>query len=149
MTMTQSILIADHDPRFRECCGRCLQAHGYDTATATDGLQCIELLQSLSPDLLVLDPEILWGGGIGVLDWLREQAPLKPVRVIVTDGHFLEAFPPDLRPLISGRLERPASLSDLTKFVNEIQQHLASDWRRNEHSTGKALGIAAAILRSR
>lgn len=147
--MIQTVLIADRDPRIRECCRRYLQAHGYDAGAAGDGLQCVEQLQSLSPDVLVLDPEILWGGGVGVLAWLREQAPLKTVRVILTDGHFLEKFPPDMQPLIVSRLERPNGLYDLTEFINELQQHLTPHWLWDGHASDKSLSTTEAVLWSR
>lgn len=147
--MPHTVLIADHDPHIRECCCRCLKAHGYDAVTAADGLQCLEQLQAESPEVLVLDPEILWGGGAGILAWLREQSPLKPVRVIVTNGHALETFPPHLERLISVRLQRPTSLHDLTEFVNRLQEHLASELSWNRHWTERTLAGSAAILRSR
>lgn len=124
MTRTQTILIADRDPKFRECCCRRLKAHGNDAVTAADGLQCIELLQSLSPDLLVLDPEILWGGGRGVLAWLEEKQVLNWLKVILTDDHCAGEFPDELYAIVIDRLERPTELSNVSTFIDQIQHAL-------------------------
>lgn len=123
--MTSQILIADRDPVIRNHCRRCLAAHGYDAYVAADALQCVEQLQSWSPDLLVLDPEILWGGGEGVLDWLRQMQPMRPVKIILTDGHCQSALPSELQKLVADRLERPTGLTELTGFVHQLECHLA------------------------
>lgn len=122
--MALHVLIADREPVVRESCRRILLAHGYDVATAADGLQCIEQLLSISPDLLVLDPEIPWGGGAGVLSRLQEQAPLKLVTVVIANGHGMADVPSNLNHLMTHRLERPACLADLSGFVHEIQECL-------------------------
>ena len=124
--MTAQILIADRDPIIREDCRRYLTAHGYEAAVAADALQCIEQLQSISPAVLVLDPELSCSGGLEVLDWLREQAPLKPVNVVLTNGHSATAVLRKFEPLIAGRLARPTCLSELATFVNELQRYLES-----------------------
>jgi DNA-binding NtrC family response regulator len=122
--MTVRLLIADRDPVVREDCRRCLAARGYDVEVAADGLQCIQQLRELAPTVLVLDPQILWGGGDGVLEWLRDEAPLTPLTVLVTNGHDCCGIPERLRPLVAGRLERPRGLRDLPPFVNRLEDEL-------------------------
>lgn len=125
--MTTQVLIADRDPVVRDHCRRCLAAHGYDASLAADALQCIEQLRTWSPDLLVLDPDILWGGGEGVLEWLREVQPVKPVRVVMTDGHCQRTLPEDLQSLVTDRLERPTCLAELPAFVHQLEDYLTRD----------------------
>ncbi len=120
--MPVQILIADHDPLVRATCQRYLSARGCETAVAGDALQCIEQLRKLSPDVLVLDPQLLWGGGISVLSWLKEQAPVKSVLVVLTDGHCNERLSADILPLISRRLERPTGLYEMSHFVDELER---------------------------
>jgi hypothetical protein len=40
--------------------------------TASDGLDCLKKLRRATPAALVLDLKLHWGGGDGVLAWLRE-----------------------------------------------------------------------------
>ncbi len=49
--------------------------------TAGDGLQCLERVRELAPDLLLLDIEMPRLGGLGVLDELRRSMPGLPVIV--------------------------------------------------------------------
>lgn len=122
--MTAQILVADHDPLVREQCRRFLAARGYDVAVAADGLQCIHQLQSCSPDLLLLDPGILWGGGPGVLEWLGSEQPVKPLKVILTDELREGRLPRRLCGKAVQRLPRPTGLGTMLDFVGQLQQLL-------------------------
>lgn len=114
-------LIVDHDRGFAEATRRCLAARGNEVAVATDGLQCVEELRAMAPAVLVLDPGILWGGGDGVLEWLRSEEPLTPPTIVLvecSDGHRI---PDRLLPSINYQCQRPKSLQDLLPFVHQLE----------------------------
>jgi response regulator of citrate/malate metabolism len=46
-------------------------------------LECLERLQDFAPDVLVLEPELPWGGGDGVLAVIHEQPELRPAFVVL------------------------------------------------------------------
>lgn len=73
-TMTTGLLIAESDAELRGIYDRISSVLGYQVETAADGLECWSKLRACSPDALVLDGDILWGGGDGVLACLREDA---------------------------------------------------------------------------
>jgi CheY-like chemotaxis protein len=54
--------------------------------TAVDGVDCVSKLRDLRPDLLVLEPALLWGGCDGVLARIREEPdlPLVPILLLPT-----------------------------------------------------------------
>ena len=60
-----NILIADDDRSIRDALRRALVLAGYDVAVATDGQDCIDALDRVRPDALVLDV------GMPVLDGLE------------------------------------------------------------------------------
>jgi DNA-binding response OmpR family regulator len=108
------VLMADPDeslqPLYRE---RLLQ-DGFELATASSGLECVARLRERIPDLLVLEPQLPWGGGEGVLAVMGEVPRLATVPVMVLtscrDARLLEAvarFPVSdyqLKPLAPDRL---------------------------------------------
>jgi CheY-like chemotaxis protein len=116
--MQHRLLIADREAEWRELFERFLADWGYEVETSTDGLDCLAKLRDATPDLLVLDLELPWGGGDGVLAWLREDgsAPKIPVLLIGPD-----VAPPDLtefnEPPIVGYLPKPVGLTRLLKSV--------------------------------
>ena len=81
--MSVRILLADRDALLLASCRDCLCLRGATVATATTGLECIQTLRDFAPDVLVLEAELLWGGGDGVLAVIDEQPELRPTLVIL------------------------------------------------------------------
>jgi hypothetical protein len=52
---------------------------GFAVKTTSDGVERRPNFRRLGPDLLMLDQELLWGGGEGLLAWMRESAYDTPV----------------------------------------------------------------------
>lgn len=53
---------------------------------ASNGLECIARLRQLAPELLVLDLDLPWGGGDGVLAYLAEEPSLRPKWILIVAG---------------------------------------------------------------
>lgn len=110
------VLMADPDeslpPLYREA----LLHEGFELAQTASGLDCVAQLRARPPDILVLEPQLPWGGGEGVLAIMGEVPWLANVPVMVLtscrEPHLLEAvsrFPVSdyqLKPLASDRLIR-------------------------------------------
>jgi len=82
--MNHCLLIADSDAELCDLYEMFLTEHGYRVEIASDGLGCLRKLRLVTPAALVLDLEIRWGGGDGVLDWMREECPTHGIPVILT-----------------------------------------------------------------
>jgi DNA-binding response OmpR family regulator len=108
------VLMADPDeslqPEYREA----LLQEGFELVTAVNGLDCIARMRECVPDVLVMEPQLPWGGGDGVLAVMGE-VPLfatVPVMVLTScrDSRTLEAvarFPVSdyhIKPLAPDRL---------------------------------------------
>lgn len=87
-SMSIRILIADPDEYVLDNYRDYLEQHGFEVATATTGLECVERLRECAPDVLVLEPSIPWGWGDGILAMMHEESdiPLVPV-IVLTYGH--------------------------------------------------------------
>jgi carbon storage regulator CsrA len=81
--MSVRILIADRDEFLLATYREHLSRHGAVVATATTGLACMDRLRDFAPDVLVLDPTILWGGGDGVLAVMHEEPQIRPASVLL------------------------------------------------------------------
>src|SRR5579863_7699205 len=51
--------------------------------TVSDGVECISRLREHAPDVLVLEPQLPWGGGDGVLSIMSEVPELAIVLVMI------------------------------------------------------------------
>jgi CheY-like chemotaxis protein len=91
-----------------------LLQEGFELIMAANGLECVARLRERVPDMLVLEPQLPWGGGDGVLSMMDESPELANVPVLVLtacrEARLLEAisrFPVSdyqLKPLTADRL---------------------------------------------
>jgi DNA-binding response OmpR family regulator len=116
--MKQRLLIADRDAELCEVYRRFLTQQGYGVETSRDGLDCLAKLRQVPPAVLVLDLELLWGGGDGVLAWLREESRAPKIPVLLT---ATAAAPPDMaeftEPPVVDYLPKPFALTGLLESV--------------------------------
>jgi CheY-like chemotaxis protein len=89
------VLLANPDPGAMYACRDHLVGEGFAVATAGDGLECLAQLRAFTPDALVLDMGLLWGGGDGVLARLRDghDLPQVPLVLVSRQGHAGPAAP--------------------------------------------------------
>lgn len=59
-----------------------------DVSMATSGVQCLEQLGSIVPDLVVLDTDLLWGGADGVLAVLADDPTFPAVPAMVVSSKY-------------------------------------------------------------
>jgi CheY-like chemotaxis protein len=110
----QSILIADGDAELCVRYRKFFKKRGYQTEISTDGLDCVRTLRHRTPDVLLLDLELRWGGGDGVLGWLNEEPQFLPGRVILTATEAsANLFDRLASPPVVKTLKKPFPLSTL------------------------------------
>src|SRR5262249_45535611 len=116
--MKPALLIAESDAEPCDVYRRFITERGYEVETASDGLDCLAKLQRATPAAVVLDMNLPWGGGSGVLAWLREERANSGVAVILTAtaGHLLEASAA-IEPPVVGFLPKPFALTALLESV--------------------------------
>ena len=118
--MKQTMLIADGDAGLCDLYRRFAMERGYEVETSSDGLDCVRKLRQATPTVLVLDLDLHWGGGDGILGWLHEEPEFLPSRVLLTaaedSAHLFDrlAFPPVVKTLtkpfpLSPLLDDPAA----------------------------------------
>lgn len=81
--MKRSVLVANADGAMSHLEDRCFSNAGYRIETVRDGLACMNRMRQGLPDLLLLDQELPWGGGDGVLACLREETAFARVPVVL------------------------------------------------------------------
>jgi two-component system, NtrC family, nitrogen regulation response regulator NtrX len=83
--MFPSILIVDDEPSILQSLGGLLTDEGFEVLTASNGYEALKLIDSESPDLVLLD---IWMPGIDGIDTLKEIKKHSPfIQVIMITGH--------------------------------------------------------------
>jgi len=117
---SQTILICDDEPSLRELM-RVSLGDGYSYAEAADVAEAIELVDSLRPDLVLLDVMMPGGSGLTVLEHVRSQPALEQTPVVV-----ISAFTADRDHLAaydagaSGFLKKPFEPDELESLVHDL-----------------------------
>ncbi len=94
--MSNKILVVDDDDALREMVGLVLNAAGYHTVFAADGLNAVEVFKSEEPDLVLLDIMLPGQSGIEVCKQIRALSGT-PIVMLTAKGdtedvvHGLEA----------------------------------------------------------
>lgn len=94
---SSTIFVIDDSITMRKVSQRMLERAGYNVVTAKDGLDAIEILKSLNPDLIMLDIEMPRMDGFEVLTYLRshDQFMKTPVMMVTSrsgEKHRNRAF---------------------------------------------------------
>jgi len=113
------ILIVDDDPQVRQLHARLAQSYGYETETASDGLEALAKL-ALDIDLVMLDGQMPNMDGFEVAERIRAQPGLAFLPIIMVTG--LEGEVEHRRALQSG-------INDfLHKPIDRDLFHLRTHW---------------------
>lgn len=135
--MRRTLLIANGDSPLCEDYQRILNERGYDVETASDGLDCLEKLRQATPDVLLLEWELPWGGGAGVLADLREDRSMESLPVVlianVIDPQQMAEF---IESPVIDFLHKPFSL---TKLLASLQAAIAIKKHRKPSPPSRVL----------
>ena len=136
----ERILVADDEPRIRLALRSCLEAEGYRVEEAGDGVQALEAIERVMPDLMILDLAMPNMNGMRTLKQLQfVPGQLKP-RVIVLTAWGSE--PAMLRVIGLGAdlyLEKPLDPETLRRAVAVVLENrteqMEADFDMNEKDT--------------
>src|SRR5436305_3656065 len=127
-----TILAADDDPQLLRLISRNLQLDGYESPAANDDQQALELLQTNSPDLLLLDVMMPRMDGFTVCYRVREFSSV-PIIIITARGQDQDK----VRGLDLGAddyLTKPFSVDELLARVRAVIRR--SQFTAREYSQG-------------
>lgn len=115
----RKILLIDDDPSLLITLSDFLSFEGYEVSTADSGEQGLEILDSVDPDLVILDMSMPGMGGMG---FLREISggtgkPSHPVLVLTARANMAEFFA-DME--VDGFIAKPCDPADLLMEVGRI-----------------------------
>ncbi len=123
MVLSSKILLVDDDPALKELLREALQGKGYEVDSAANGLEAIEIVGKLPPDLILLDVMMPEMGGFETLEALRAKDLDIPVIMLTGNG----SIPDAIRAIRMGAedyLEKPVPIARLLLTV-EHTMHIA------------------------
>ncbi len=115
--MSKQILVVDDEERIRQTLNGIFKDEGYEVLDAKDGVQALKLIESESPDLVLLDIWMPGLDGIVTLERIKSQIPNLPV--IMISGHAnIEMAVKATKLGAYDFIEKPLSLEKVLLAVN-------------------------------
>jgi CheY-like chemotaxis protein len=113
-----TVLICDDEPSLRELIRISLD-DGYEFVEADDGIQCLDVLRRVHPDVVVLDVLMPRRGGLEVLSDIRADESLAETKVVVLTAQPT-ARDDALRAGADIVIEKPFTPDDIIAAVEEV-----------------------------
>lgn len=114
--MKRHLLVASASGALTERIDQYFSQRGYEVDIAHGGVECLEAIARIVPDALVLDWDLPWGGGAGVLACLRDADTAADLPVILLAGRFSKGV--DRSPPVAWCLRRPVDTGLLYDAVD-------------------------------
>ncbi|MBI1899253.1 MAG: response regulator [Acidobacteria bacterium] len=119
--MPKTILVADDMPNGRELMRTVLERAGYSVVEAANGFEALEKVQSLSPDLVLLDVQMPGLNGFDVIARLRADERLRQLPVVALTAYAMQADREKaLAAGFTSYLSKPVSLAALRSEVTRL-----------------------------
>ncbi len=102
-----------------------LEAHGYATISASDGMDVLELCRRHRPHLIIMDIQLPEVSGLEVTRWIRQDPELQHIPIIAVTAFAMKGDEDKIRAAgCNAYLAKPISVGG---FVSTIKSFLETD----------------------
>ena len=112
------VLLIDDDIVILRLLALALQKHGYETFTAKNGVEAIELLKREAVDIILLDLMMPVMDVLRFLRWLRDEAQMSTPTVVFTSRETARTEEEVMKAGATLLLYKPL---EITELVNRLQ----------------------------
>lgn len=124
----KTVLIAEDNPVNRELLRELLEIRGYAVIEACNGQEAMEQLQTMRPDILLLDLNMPVLDGFGSIEQIRKHPSLRTLPVLAVTAYAMRG---DREKILTagfdGYLSKPI---DPTLLQQELQRLLTKETRK-------------------
>jgi two-component system OmpR family response regulator len=126
------LLVVDDEPNIVELLSASLRFAGFEVATASGGLEAVELARTFRPDLLVLDVMMPGLDGFGVVRRLRQEGLRTPV-VFLTAKDATEDKVQGLTLGGDDYVTKPFSLEEVVARIRAVLRRMSAAPQTSTH----------------
>lgn len=111
-------LLVEDDPSLANIFNTCVQKAGFDTIVANDGGKAVDLLDTITPDLFVLDLHVPIYSGDQIIDRIRANPRFDHARIVLAtaDARMAEM----LRGRVDFVMDKPVSSRHLMRLIERL-----------------------------
>lgn len=115
----KTVLIAEDNRDLRNLFCLVFSKRGYNVYPAADGQQTLDLLEQLTPDILILDHNMPYVSGLEILRRVREADTNPHMQVILVSGNTMVERSPEAA-YADLMLVKPVSPGDLVTLADRL-----------------------------
>jgi len=118
--MTEKVLLVDDEEEFVETLAERMRSRGMEVATSNSGGEALDLVDSDSYDVVVLDLQMPGMDGIEVLERIKKRQP--DIQVVLLTGHAtVEKGVEAMKHGALEFLEKPIEISALSEIIQQAK----------------------------
>ncbi|MEJ2582954.1 MAG: response regulator [Acidobacteriota bacterium] len=118
--MTEKVLLVDDEEEFVDTLAERMQNRGMDVSTCNSGRDALDLIDSESFDVVVLDLQMPGMNGIEVLERIKQRRP--DIQVVLLTGHAtVEKGVEAMKQGALEFLEKPIDFSKLSEIIHKAK----------------------------
>jgi CheY-like chemotaxis protein len=124
-----SALVVEDEPDYANLIARILEEDGYSVTTASDGIEALDRVRAIRPDVITLDVQMPHKGGVQFYRELKSDPEFNEIPVVVITGitrddkdmeNFVRAFlEVEHLPMPDAYLEKPVENEELLRVVRD------------------------------
>ena len=124
--MSKTILIVEDNELNMKLFNDLLEAHGYQTLQARNGVEAVELARAHHPNLILMDIQLPEVSGLQVTQWIKDDESLRSIPVVAITAFAMKGDEEKIRQGgCEAYLSKPISV---VKFLETVRNY-ASDVR--------------------
>ena len=118
--MAKRILVVDDEMHLAKILQFTLKSAGYDVSLAYDGREALELVQEVSPDLVILDLVLPLVDGYKVCNMIKSDEATAAIPVIILTARDLDSLDLDGEILADMIMQKPFNTEKLLEEIEKL-----------------------------
>src|ERR1700755_10841 len=118
--MAKTVLIVEDNELNMKLFRDLLEAHGYQTSGTSNGVEALDLVRKMRPDLILMDIQLPQVSGLEVTRWIKDDPELRTIPVVAVTAFAMKGDEERIREGgCEAYLSKPISVG---KFIETVRR---------------------------
>ena len=120
--MGKTVLIVEDNELNMKLFRDLLEAHGYQTSGTSNGVEALDLVRKMRPDLILMDIQLPQVSGLEVTRWIKDDPELRAIPVVAVTAFAMKGDEERIREGgCEAYLSKPISVG---KFIETVRRFI-------------------------
>jgi two-component system, cell cycle response regulator DivK len=120
--MGKTVLIVEDNELNMKLFRDLLEAHGYQTSGTSNGVEALDLVRKMRPDLILMDIQLPQVSGLEVTRWIKDDPELRTIPVVAVTAFAMKGDEERIREGgCEAYLSKPISVG---KFIETVRRFI-------------------------